>query len=563
MSRRLILSLLFCSTLLWAADPPAGYLSLFVDFAKPEGQIDAFPTEKISDNGAVISKNVDTERNGNLATRMGIPTFYTIAASSYSNEGRTQGGAALWVWVSTRSNTYFVQRVGGQINITSRNLNYSTPTVINLDGTERVDAVTSNDGSFLIAVGANSAGVNSNGWRLVEHGNNNIGVEALNVLGAAYLRLFLDRLLVSGQNLATVTGSKFYRISFSTPNTFTQFPAANTIDIVDLADGDQETGIGPPIFGNLLPIYSMRSIRILSATLLPNGAVPGNQSVRKISFNIGCLDQRTIKNKGNEQYFLSQGPDGTMPGIYSTNGISVKERSRAIRNFFKDRADVSTANYIPNAYLYRESYCLNISSKSGIGNVFTVCLDANDKATIYNNPISTDAVSYLAIDHVASDIRGNLYGISGDHINNENGRKIYQLNSGGADDNGMNINWEYKTKDFDMGLPSTIKKADRAYIRYQFSPTTFSVTATYDFGKSGSTQTSALGSQTVWTINSTTNYTSVAQKLQTVAYSSQTIVTKLIFPQGVEFVHINFDIQGSSYSSIDDIQFIAIKDVMK
>ena len=55
------------------------------------------------------------------------------------------------------------------------------------------------------------------------------------------------------------------------------------------------------------------------------------------------------------------------------NGITIKEATKGQREFFKT-LNVTTIP-VPNAYVYKDSYCLNVATKNGHANDTFVCID--------------------------------------------------------------------------------------------------------------------------------------------------------------------------------------------
>lgn len=523
-----------------AEDIPPNAVRLMVDFSKPGGLVDYYTSDNIPDNAAQLIYNIDFRRNGNLSTRKGVSTY--LAGNNQNSYAGPYTANYISFFVSTRSYAYLVEQFHDNIEFKSAApgavVTYQTTDT----GNDYIDGVNWN-GTFYIIGHTNPPG----GSRFIEFATDDIR-QTNNLTGMPQghmLQPHLDRLLISGSTTFPL------RVFYSDANLPESFNAANTLDITGVREYDRVTGIGPTLLGSL-PIYTKFSTRLLYGTVFPTAGSGGNTGVRVISENIGSVHHRTIKNMNNKQYFFSSGPSGTQPGIYVFNGITVKEATKAVRKLFEG-INVTTAP-LPNAFVYKDSYCLNVSTKNGLRNTQQICIDDNDAVRLSSFTVETTGEA-LGIDGVAI-YNGETRAINGNNAASYKDSVLLYDYDSGSDSPGsptQPIVWRYKTKDFAPTNDFKIrpKVPNRMYISSQYIPTSFSVTANYDFGRASTT----------WIVNSTTIYKT--DKIQTVIKSSATMVNKLTFPGNIEFKNINFELTGSSYSSIDSIDFYAVPSAME
>ena len=518
----------------YAADPPANSVNLKLDFSKSKGLFDYVGTDNIPNDTFQNLKNIDFRRFGNLSSRLG----HLHIGSFNTPNGTYHGKNFLSVFVSTTGFKYFISVINRRPEYTRADSpgfpgnpfdplagvpNFNAPfDGINWNGTFYFTGVTDSTGNKVIETAA---------------GTTLQMFEVAAIPNGAFMQAHLDVLLVAGSTISPL------RLFYSEADAPEIFPAANTLDLTGIKEADEITGLGPTLLGNL-PIYTKNTTRNLSGTVFPSTGTGGNINIRVVSDNIGAVHHRTIKNRNNRQLFYSKGPGQTQPGIYSFNGISIEERTKAIQNFFKNNVgnyDIDSSSSCPNAYVYNDKYCLNVSSKNGLHNYYTICIDENDVPEIYEASMENGGVN--ALDMVTV-YEGNIYGIAGtDSPNPGTGNRVYKLFNTTVDD-GNPIRWASKTKDYDMGDKSRTKTANRAYIVHQTTNTTFTLRANYDFGRSSS----------VWTINSTSSYKT--SNIETLTISSSSYLTKLTFPQ-TKFNWINFESSGTGFTAIDSIDFYA------
>lgn len=562
-----------------AEELPPNSVKQTIDFRASKGVFTYYNGKDIPDEYAQEILNVDLTRNGgSLSPRGGWNNIANLA-----DHGDSYSPGALFIFVSSTSHKYLVAKQSDIWRYVD--LLTESPHSFSLNATNfAADGISANSNFYLLMQDSNmvkvgeSSAVNGTLWNLTV---------STTVRGQMFGR-HLDRYLVAGDSAAVLT------VYFSDPDNIEAFPALNTFEITGVKGYDYITGLGEPLLGSL-PIYTRNSTRILQGTVFPDRETAGNVVVRVVSDNIGCLSHKSIKNlKNNKQYFLSGGQDGQFPGIYAFNGITVSEKTKGQRSLFKNAIafatstprDQDTRTVTPSAFIYRDKYCTSFTTSnpfpSGIYNStvvnvskLMVCVDENDIVEVYqhgdlvtfNTGANLEELGYFHFDDGDS-IDGKTYAIGGDNGGelSKNARdRIFQLDSGDMDNisesgaNPFSVNWKYKSKDFAMGDEGRPKSPNRAYLSYQFWPTTFTIKANYDFGTSSST----------WIINSTTNYRVGGTgffdngSIRTVAYSSTTVTSKLVFPQSKKFKFVNFEIFGTTYSSIYNIDFYATKEPLE
>jgi hypothetical protein len=142
-----------------------------------------------------------------------------------------------------------------------------------------------------------------------------------------------------------------------------------TVDYVDLdaEDGDIITGIGLDLFDRLV-VYKKFSTYLLQF----DNANPNNRRLINVSKTTGAKNGRAVASFDNRQFFLSVGPYGGQPGVYSTDGINIQEESANLRgsidllsNFFSNtgRRTIDTkADWDAGTF---DPYALSSSRDSG------------------------------------------------------------------------------------------------------------------------------------------------------------------------------------------------------
>lgn len=532
-----LLLALFFVPFLRAEDPPQNSINLKIDFSKTTGLNDFLTSDKINDTDAQVVRNIDYIKNGNMTPRNGF-IEYTNTAFAQSN----YHGNFLGVFVSTNSNKYLISNI-------EQKLSYFVTTTPGPDA--NITGPTGQTQTFKYPID----GLNWNGYfyiisqdtvalKIGEITGTGVSfVYSTSVPQGQYAQSHIDRMLVAGSTNTPL------RLFYSYPDDADDFPPINYLDITGVKEYDIITGLGPTLLGNL-PIYTNNTTRLLTGTEFPNYDTGGNVGVRVVSDNIGCIHHRTIKNVNNRQYFYSKGSNQTNPGIYRFNGISVQEVTKGARNLF---LTLNTSTFpIPNAYVYKDTYCLNLASANGIVNNYQVCVDDKDRISFYQlglnpgTPFADNAVDMVRV------IDNSVYAVTGQPYQSDLRRKIYKLSSS-AEDYGSRIYWRYKTKDFDMGNESRPKVAQRAYVSSAWNSSSFTVLANMDFGNSTYS----------WTIISSTTYKQ--PDIQTVLFSSGNVINRLTFPSGKQrFNYINFDFTGSNYnSSIDYLDFYATPEPLR
>ena len=359
-------------------------------------------------------------------------------------------------------------------------------------------------------------------------------------------------------------------VFFSSSDLIESWPPENTLEVI----GEPEeyiTCIGDPLFGNL-PLYTNKATRLVTGSVYPDDEDAGNINVRLIHSGVGCLSQKSVKTMNNMQYFLSGGQGGNVPGIYAFNGVSVKEKTKPLRTFFRDSVNISTGIVETSAaFVYRENYCLSVTTitNSPANGVLTVCIDGSDRITTYDNFNFSDSFEFNDKVHLLTN-RCALGGAGGQCSEIISGyfRAIHNPSYTNDFDEFPHtdvnekkpsaIQFAYKTKDFDLGHPNAEKGPERAYVKSSVStnPVILTVQANYNFGSSSTT----------WRINLSTYYATVSSNTQTIYKSSDSMVTKLTFPSSLnklDFNTINFTVSASSAVILDYIDFYALKRPLK
>ena len=559
--------LLLLAGVSWAEDPPEKSLRQFIDFKKSVGILDYFPSDNIPDEAAQSSNNIDHTLNGVLSRRRALA--HTLSADLHwgneSGHGEITSGYRndhFWLYPSTITpgKIQFIGRIGTKI--------------YGVDETRSL-AIDAQIGP-LVTVGQQYGGIADGGhFYVVAPSTNMLKITETGgapfYYNARYLQApppgnifksHLDRFLITGSS-KTGFGMTVY---FSSSDLIESWPAENFFEVIGGAE-EYITCIGDPLFGNL-PLYTNKAVRLVTGSEYPDDENPGNINVRLIYSGIGCVSQKSVKNMNNTQYFFSGGQGGNVPGIYAFNGVSVKEKTKPLRTFFRDMVKRST-DTAPKAasFVYQDNYCLSVVTvtvKSTTTNT-TVCIDTNDRITMYRPFHFDDSAEfndnvYLEVDTWAM---GNP--VPADIVR----REVLTVGRGALRDvfypgsiNGIPLEaavpWAYKTKDFDLGDAARQKSPERAYIKTSASTGAFVLTvqANYDFGKSSTT----------WTIDLSTFKATASSGTWSVVRSTDSMVTKLLFPTGakpLDFNNINFEVSSSSDIAIDYIDLYVNKRPLK
>lgn len=539
--------LFWFTLLMWAAfgvcaDPPPQSNRLTIELHKSGGYMDYFGSDNIPDNYAQSVMNVDWTINGSLRKRKGVFPFDTLT----SPPGGYSSPSFIATFVSTTSNIYLITVVGGgvwytKIDTSGRKL-ASSVALSGVSWTRRVDGI-NNQGYFYI-----TGDDNSSGWRIGESSPGTLYVlQSSQIPLGHFVTNHIDRMLVAGSTTTPL------RIFYSSGTAYDSFPASQYFDLTGTREYESITGLGETLLG-LKPVYTNTTVRVISGTAYPSAALgtAGNIVVRVVADSIGCVDGATVKNLNNKQYFFSAGSNGTAPGIYVFNGVGVNEVSKAARRFFRDYTQVSST-HIPTAYVDQDKYCLSFASPTMSINSQVVCVEdgTNRISFLKSRPrLGTTPSFYVGFDRLTT-YGGNVYAVQAGEGASTNINQIWRIGYGEGDDfSDSPANWNYKTKDFDMGEKGKEKIADRAYLSYAWAPTTFSFAANYDFGNSTKS----------WNINSTTSYKT--PDMETIKMTSSTVVTKVSFGSK-RFTHINFELSGGSVTTVDQIDFYSQADTLR
>src|SRR3990167_1214774 len=548
----------------FAADPAPGTLRKLINFKESAGSFDFFPSDEIPETAAQSLNNLDYSISGSLRRRRGVQNFVSVTAP-YVPIGSGARNDSFWIYKTTTSHSYFISRIGGAISHSpGLDTGIFDQNILQPFVTGQVDAIQSNGDFYIVSEVTPIV-------KLTE-------VTPLTALGMSYInrspagtmiKSHLDRFLISGSTRPGENNIVYY----SSANDITSWPADNFFEVF-AQSGERITCLGDPIFGNM-PLYTNRTTRLITGSDYPDpedstAGSEGNISVRLVYDGIGCSSPRSVKNVRNKQYFFSSGQDGQFPGIYEFNGVSVKEKTKAIRNYFRNTVQNSTAT-LAIGYVYGDQYCLNVATNGCERPVTIVCVDDTDRIWQYS-PFFVGMMTDLnGQSYIMNDLNGfNNNSPSCSAGNNPTYRislydKLEEYDRFGDGTSPsvqlFQIPWSYKTKDFSMDGEqgenfASQKFPDRAYIKHSVSTATtyLNVQANYDFGTSSSN----------WRIDVSTPYTT--GNMLTVMRSSVAAVTKLLFDTGsrnLDFNFINFEIRSSSNILVDSLDFYAGKRPLK
>lgn len=537
----LIVLTLFAGVIgLYCADPSPQSLVLSIDFSKMKGQFDYWNSTEIPDEYGQYINNIDWSINGILTPRRGITiAFPGQNASNYNN----YAGREFKVLISSYNDVWAFQRETRALLVHRLNdVNESNAWVSYLSEIGSEFSMVNDDFKLYVISEQSPMSVfyagTPGGEGVFPYARVSTGTP-----GGRYATKFLENLVIAG---ATETAN-VNRIFFSSANQLETFPFINYLDIPIDTPNDRITCLGEPILG-VLPIYSRLSAKVLTGSVFPDNDTQGNINVRSISGSIGCASNQSVKNLNNRQYFYSQGPAGKLPGIYAFNGISIQEMTKPIRNFFLTLDQSTTSKAV--GYVYKNKYCLSISTPGRFANTVQVCLDDSDRIEINRN-LNVEGFEVIYGTPVISvgpyNQRPAINGLAGF---DQAGKSVDQMQwSNFASLAFVPVDWKFKTKDYDMGRQNRNrpKTADRAYVTFQKATGTLNIAACFDFGKS----------TVQWTIDMSTTYAYVSSGIITVTPDSSFITNKLIFPSGKKFNYVNFEIWGSTYASVQSIDFFA------
>jgi hypothetical protein len=524
-----------------------------LDFKNSIGLFDYYKSDDAPDNSAQIAQNVDFSINGTLRAR--YPFIEHVAVNQSINTSAPFLPRYFWIHTSTTNTSYFFTKVDNQLRhfpIQSGIFDDQIPQPI---PTGRMGRITV-DGVLYVVTETTRI------MKITEP----IPLAPLKMQyipsGPAgnIIKNHLDRLVVAG---STKSGENL-TVYFSSQNYFDSWPAVNFLDLNAITNFEYITCIGDSIFGNL-PIHTNKTTRLITGTEYPTDTSPGNISVKNISESVGCFNQETVKTVKGKEMFFSAGQNNAIPGIYEFNGVSIKERTKPYRRFFSNNVSLSTS-ILPSAYVYQDNYCLTVATIGALYANVTICIDDSDRILIRNSPppegvpglndLAMGPMDYL--DNQAYFLNG--FNWSPGLVAPGNAR-IYKYNMSGSNKDQISgntlyqIKWRYKTKDYSMGdkLKNRTKTPERLYFKHAVASETqkVDITANYDFGQSSTT----------WTVDTSTVYKT--GNIQTVMFSRSEAIHKLKFPSGASFNFINFDIQGSSQSTISFLDFYATPDPLK
>lgn len=258
----------------------------------------------LQENESPSLQNVVLDQNGGISRRDG---------QSKVNSTALGGGA------SGVNAVYQFERSGGAkycISFSSTTGYYSTDGCAN--NTVFVSTLTRNNDVNCASYGDKHYCVN-NQYNSSFDGTNHVTVTQM-PSDVNYIRLYRNRCFVAGKD---TNPSRLYWSNLGTCDTWTT--STDYVD-VDAEDGDIITGIGQDLFDRLV-IYKKFSTYLLQF----DNVNPSNRRLVNVSRTTGAKDQRSIANFVNRQFFLSVGPNGGQPGVYSTDGILIQEDSVKLR----------------------------------------------------------------------------------------------------------------------------------------------------------------------------------------------------------------------------------------
>lgn len=500
----LIIGILLSSGIAIAEDPPQGAVNLRIDFKNSKGFANYTYSDGLENDEAQVMENTNISNKFNLEPRFGT----ALVASNPGGliPGRT--GNFIKILNSTTTavlgKIFIVLRYNDRIQ--ALNMPPATFYQAYQDLVGQTDPIIIGNRMYVVQESSRSIII------VNDYNNQNITVEgSTKVPSGKYAQAHLNRFIVSGN---TITANRVFYSLDQNPENF------HPLDFFDLnlKSNDREiTGIGEPFLG-MLPIYTQSSTRVMIGNLFPSAGSGGNLTERIIADNIGAIHHRTIKNKQDGQYFFSMGVNGSAPGIYRFNGVSVQEMTRKIRNYFTTIVSLSTA-VIPSAFVYENRYCLCTTSKNGVNIDRMVCLDEQNKPEIYTG-IGITADYWDVFNSTAYGIHsgpGNEMFVKS--LSRNTNTEYYEL----SNNNPLTLTWQSKDFDFGPQNRARVKNIDRAYIDFEKTAGNFKISAIYDFGKA----------TTTWTVDMQTDYGngSSTSAIKTVVRSSGTVVDRLMFPQ--------------------------------
>lgn len=552
------------------AEPPQGSIPLRLQFSNSKGYMDHVPGDQIPDDGATVLEGADFSKNGNLTTRNGIFPIY-----GFNNPGDSYVNNNLALYVSSHSGErYLLARVQQKyMSVAYKNGNVppGTEQTYNYTYLGENDVVTFNGSAYIVSdetVTRRLTEVKGSTSPTVNNAIQEVLITS-SVLGSC-AETYTDRMLVScGERGRKYVNS--LRLHYSAPGNPNNIVGYYDLDPV--RENARITAIGPTLLGNK-PIYTDKSTYLMSGTVLASLTGPGNATFRVIREDIGCIHHRTVKNRGNEQFFYSRGPGGTEPGIYAFNGVTIRNATKQARNWFRYLAEtgVSTnTTAIPNSYVWKDSYCLNVATRGGVYNNWAVCIDEQNRVSIEQRPPVVSVQGSFRrnnFDGVVN-VDGNALAMAGDDnknpTNSAYARTIFDLAASSWSNIEANsslsvpLGFRYRTKDFSFQNPggdsiAREKSMAAAFISYENRSGTFTVNAVFDMGKSSIT----------WFINSTTTYgQGASSSLLSMSTSAEHMVTRLMVSPNTKFRTCAFEIRGSSYVSIQDLEAYAVPVALK
>lgn len=543
--------------------PPASAIRQYINFKDSVGLVDYYKSDEIPDNGAVTVNGLDWTLDGTMKTRLAY-SLVAPAISVLASIVPPYLPRYFWVYTSTTGTNYFVAKIDEQLRAIN---SFTSDVQLGQIQRAKLDHIVS--GGILYVVNETSPIL-----KIVETNPLNVLTLKMTLLNKSpagnIIKPHLDRLIVAGSTRA----SEEMTVYFSSADDFDTWSPENFFEVNSITNGERITCMGDSIFGNL-PLFTNKTTRLITGTEYPSVVdavnapdIAGNITVKNISENIGCVNQETVKTVKGKTVFFSAGQNQTTPGIYEFNGVTVKERTKQYRRWFNNSVLIST-DILPTAFVYQDNYCVNLASVNAIYADQLFCIDADDRLTkriIVSNALAGNNIIPPTIgmmDFIGS--QGyflNGFNVRPQSTNPGENALIYKYNDSGTTRDSItsnaakiNIEWDYKTKDFDMKDKNRVKTPERAYFKHATSSASrvVDVIATYDFGPASTT----------WRIDTSsfTNYTD--GPVRTILKTQVDAIQRLAFPAGIKFNFINFEVRGSTPVSLSYIDFYANPDVYK
>ena len=388
------------------------------------------PAAMIGDDELVECKNLDIGRNGEVTRRRGFAEIH---------DGTTFGLTKVQLlehFIVEDSGIYQILAVG----VDNGHFYHST------DGVTWTDE--GNKGSIEWAVQYdNKIYLIDTGYRVRTWDGTTFSTEIANSPYGEVAIAWKDRLFVMG---AIANKNRLY---FSEPGDFTSWPATNFID-VSPGDGDVLTAIA--VIHDLLVLFKQRS----TWGLYVSGA-PSSWTLRNQNPEIGCMSKFTPREIEGLLYFVGH------LGIYRTDGTGVEEISADLEPVFAYRVTGQGVRHQDAAALWQEKYVVRLLVNA-----------APESARIFIYHLRTGGWTEYVLGNL---IPNQIFNFLEVYVNAPRGLYIGSLSSGEVyrfreendhQDAGGNYTCSMKTKDFEFGLPSLMKRGKWSLLDVNTDPLT-------------------------------------------------------------------------------------------